>query len=903
MAGDESTGGRDWARVALILSCALAAMAAAALVPAVASEGLAGSPVDQVVPGEQFAENRSDAAGAGDSPADLTGENDLGALNPDEETVIGGRIGDDDTFNNTDTAVHFRVESQRGAYWRTGTYDRYTGSGWAQSEASRPYDGELDYDGLPGEQFTYEVTLAQRATGLPTAWRPESVDGVDGDLEVAPGGTIRVTEPVPSGTSFTATSTRPERDVSVLRAAGDDYPTAVSERYTALPPETPDRIGAFTAELTADAGTDYDAAMAVQNWLRTEKEYSLEASASGEGIADRFIFEMDAGYCEYFATAMVTMLRSQDIPARYVVGYSTGERVGDDRYQVRGMNAHAWVEVFFPGVGWVQFDPTPGDERLAAQAEALGGDPDLREEGSPGETFEPGEIERAANGTDGGEDDVDDGNEDGDGDSDTDDPGDDNGSDFSIELDRTATPGAAVEVTVTREGGPVTDREVWFNGERVAITSSNGTVTGTVPLAEELRIAVADKPTVILDDTYGVETRWWNGTGNWSGDEPEPDATYPIETGATVTVSGERGSGGNVTVSATVGGVAVPNATVVVDGDPAGRTDADGRATLTLPDRTGTVRIAVERGPVEGGTTVEISDIELRVAPDLPVALPGTTATVEVTTDDDEAVAGADILLGGETVATTGPDGTATVRLPLAGEGTVTAAANGLERRATVDGLYRNAAVLLVVLVGLVGAGVGGLARREVTPADIGRRLRSAAGTLVAGTRWALVLAVTQGRTLPSRGVAGFRAAAVAVVALARGRRTPRDLWLAGRAWLRAKQRRLAPRTAAADTGDEDGSASATEPTVREAWQQFLGVVSVSRTETHTPGELARHAVEEDGLPDEPVRTLRDAFREVEYGDRAPSSRLEGVRQAVEAIEREGEGRERATDGGERREE
>lgn len=72
---------------------------------------------------------------------------------------------------------------------------------------------------------------------------------------------------------------------------------------------------------------------------------------------------MDAGYCTYYATTMVTMLRSQGVPARFVVGYTTGEQVGDDRYRVRGLNSHAWVQVYFPDVGWVRFDPTPAGPR------------------------------------------------------------------------------------------------------------------------------------------------------------------------------------------------------------------------------------------------------------------------------------------------------------------------------------------------------------------------------------------------------------------------------------------------------------------------------------------------------------------------------------------------------------
>jgi len=80
---------------------------------------------------------------------------------------------------------------------------------------------------------------------------------------------------------------------------------------------------------------------------------------------------MSAGYCTYYATTMTVMLRTLDVPARFVVGYTPGERVGNDRWVVRGLDSHAWVEVYFPDVGWIRFDPTPAGPRSSAEAERL----------------------------------------------------------------------------------------------------------------------------------------------------------------------------------------------------------------------------------------------------------------------------------------------------------------------------------------------------------------------------------------------------------------------------------------------------------------------------------------------------------------------------------------------------
>jgi len=88
---------------------------------------------------------------------------------------------------------------------------------------------------------------------------------------------------------------------------------------------------------------------------------------------------MDAGYCTYFATTMVTMLRTQDIPARFAVGYTPGQQVEDDEWIVRGYDSHAWVEVYVPETGWVRFDPTPSAPRERTERQRLA---DARESGS-----------------------------------------------------------------------------------------------------------------------------------------------------------------------------------------------------------------------------------------------------------------------------------------------------------------------------------------------------------------------------------------------------------------------------------------------------------------------------------------------------------------------------------------
>jgi predicted nucleic acid-binding protein len=125
------------------------------------------------------------------------------------------------------------------------------------------------------------------------------------------------------------------------------------------------------AEIAGGQDNAYDKAVAIEQWLETNKRYSLTVERPEGDVAEAFLFEMDAGYCTYFATTMVALLRTQGVPARLAVGYTPGEQVSEGEYVVRGLDSHAWVEVYFPDVGWVRFDPTPAGPRETAERTRL----------------------------------------------------------------------------------------------------------------------------------------------------------------------------------------------------------------------------------------------------------------------------------------------------------------------------------------------------------------------------------------------------------------------------------------------------------------------------------------------------------------------------------------------------
>jgi transglutaminase-like putative cysteine protease len=296
-------------------------------------------------------------------------------VNADSELGIQGDI-------SLSPEVRFRVESSRSEYWQIGSYDRYTGDGWVRTGGSSPYSGRLGVPPGRTEPLTQNYEVLDRLTVLPSAWKPVSVSGAAaGGARVTNEGGLAFSGTLEAGDSFTVRSRVPDPSTEELRSAGTDYPEGVRERYTGVPSSTPDRVAERTARITANAENPYETAAVIERWLERNRDYSLDVERPEGNVADAFLFEMDAGYCTYFATTMATMLRTQGIPARLSVGYTSGERVSGDEWVVRGYDAHAWVEVYFPDQGWVRFDPTPASPREAAETRQL---EQARENGTAG---------------------------------------------------------------------------------------------------------------------------------------------------------------------------------------------------------------------------------------------------------------------------------------------------------------------------------------------------------------------------------------------------------------------------------------------------------------------------------------------------------------------------------------
>lgn len=263
-------------------------------------------------------------------------------------------------------------------YWRSFTYDVYTGVGWASSSSQ---DVLLPADTpLIARHENYRV-LNQSIYRAPGRNRPLYWSGIlasaDIDIEVS----WRMTPPLnPSPNrngdmlgaltnygEYTAVSYLPLFSASQLRAAESQYPAEIIEGYLHLPDSIPERVLALSREVTNYAPTTYDRALAIESYLRSFP-YTLEVEAPppGRDVADYFLFTAQEGFCDYYATSMVVLARAAGLPARLVVGYASGDYNSPTaEYVVRREHAHSWVEIYFPEIGWIEFEPTAGLPAIA----------------------------------------------------------------------------------------------------------------------------------------------------------------------------------------------------------------------------------------------------------------------------------------------------------------------------------------------------------------------------------------------------------------------------------------------------------------------------------------------------------------------------------------------------------
>ena len=273
----------------------------------------------------------------------------------------------------SDTPVLEIRPSHNLRYWREVALDRYTGHGWVNSHDTTVRFG-ADYAPIAFISYQSRLPVSHTATVLipntavlALAAQPEWVSlpararlSFVNEAQAEDVSYARSRLPFRSGDTYTVSALQSTATVAQLRAAGDAYPEWTRARYLQLPEGLPDRVRQLSYTVTSTSSSAYDRAAAVESYLRREIAYNdkIEAPPVDRDAVDYLLFDTRQGYCDYYASAMVVMLRTQGIPARVAAGYAQGEyRTEKNAFVVRQEDAHAWPEVFFPDYGWVTFNP------------------------------------------------------------------------------------------------------------------------------------------------------------------------------------------------------------------------------------------------------------------------------------------------------------------------------------------------------------------------------------------------------------------------------------------------------------------------------------------------------------------------------------------------------------------
>ncbi|MGP4067006.1 transglutaminase TgpA family protein [Halobacillus sp. B29] len=291
------------------------------------------------------------------------------------------------SFIQDDTRV-FTAMADGERYWRIESKDTYTGKGW-EDTLEDPVQ-TVSPDNIPFQTFTDEVEVEEQQSLIELTSEadfqklvyPYGVTSLDsypedyrlqihentGEMDTLKGDSKAKLNRYVINYDF------PSFEYDQLRESSTDDPEEIKENYLQLPDSLPGRVRNLASQIVEEADNRYDKAKAVESYFSSNGfEYSttdVPVPDENEDYVNQFLFESQIGYCDNFSTSMVVMLRSEGIPARWVKGFTAGERIDatdttytdglQNKYEITSGNAHSWVEVYFPDVGWVPFEPTKG---------------------------------------------------------------------------------------------------------------------------------------------------------------------------------------------------------------------------------------------------------------------------------------------------------------------------------------------------------------------------------------------------------------------------------------------------------------------------------------------------------------------------------------------------------------
>lgn len=265
-------------------------------------------------------------------------------------------------------ALALNVQAATSLYLRGRVFDRFDGRRWSVSDPN--LDKRSNPNGLfalaprpePGDTVQVVTVQSDHPPILFAAYRPVQVAFPGSHLATGSALSLHAPDRLRRGTVYSVASRLQLVNKHLAGGMSDDDPGDLADgRYLSLPAETSERVGTLARELTREATDDFSRAEAIETWLHDHYAYTRTTLGVDwkSNPVETFLFELKAGHCELFASSMVVLLRTLDIPARLATGYAMDRyNPVTGYYEVRASDGHAWVEAWLPPHGWVTFEPT-----------------------------------------------------------------------------------------------------------------------------------------------------------------------------------------------------------------------------------------------------------------------------------------------------------------------------------------------------------------------------------------------------------------------------------------------------------------------------------------------------------------------------------------------------------------
>lgn len=337
-----------------------------------ARQGLEGESLEQAL--RQLADTKS--AGEGEQPGDAAAASDpyktseqtehaQSAQHTESTTDALDLTGSNPAKPLTSNPIIAYMTAAQPLYLRSEIYDVFDGLRWS-STSNSSIKLKVDRSGLvlrqPGQnvaRVSYDLELTARLpAAVPLAAVPSHVYFPSTALSIDKFGQLRAPGPLAPGTRYSAEAVLSHIQGRVF----SELTWHETGQYLQLPAALDPRIHELGSKLASKASSQLAAALNIEEYLRSHYQYSFDSIFTSPGVTPlkEFLFETQKGHCEYFASALVVLLRTQNIPARLITGFSASQQNPlTGLYEIHVLDSHAWVEAYVDQIGWVQLEPTP----------------------------------------------------------------------------------------------------------------------------------------------------------------------------------------------------------------------------------------------------------------------------------------------------------------------------------------------------------------------------------------------------------------------------------------------------------------------------------------------------------------------------------------------------------------